>query len=74
MGNIWKLVLYFINLAIMVTAMAGLLYALIMMLVFQNEWLYWLLAVIGCFCALILFAVLYVVRKQKFPVAGKDYL
>lgn len=74
MGNIWKLVLYFINLAVMVSAMAGMLYALIMMLVFQNKWLHWLLVTIGCLFALVLFAVLYVIRKQKFPVAGRDYL
>lgn len=74
MGNRWKLVLYYMNLAVLGTAVAGILYACLMMLLFRGEWLYWLLAAIGFLCTLALAAVLFVIRKQKFPVAGRDYL
>lgn len=74
MGNSWKLLLYYLNLLVLGTAVAGLLYACLMMLLFQDEWRYWLLAALGFLCVLALAALLFVIRKQKFPAAGRDYV
>ena len=68
-----KLILFYINKLIIVLSTFGIIVFGIMVVADPALWLKWLLFACISFLIFILAKILYIIRKSKFPVAGKDY-
>ena len=73
MGYKLRLVLYYLNILAIGLSIAGLVFATTMIFIFRDEWLGWLKWMLVCLACSILLAALFIFRKNKFPVQGKDY-
>jgi|GEM_PF-1750111 len=68
-----KLVLYYINKFFLGVSLLGAVSFFIMVFIYTDEWVKWILYSFISIVAYAVFKVIYIFRKSKFPVPGVDY-
>lgn len=68
-----RLMLYYASVSAVGLSLAGSVLAVIMLLITPEEWHGWLITLATCLLVFFIFAAFYLLRKSKFPAAGKDY-
>ena len=68
-----KLILYIVSKTLLYACIIGFAFSLVMLTMDNLPLEYWLYRALSFFVILVIATILYLVRKSKFPLPGKDY-